>query len=551
MSAIYYGGLKIQVVETQRWDRTPIYQAGWAYKYTRHVLRVRGIIDPSTTSYVPAGGGIPVFQRGVQGNQTDRLIRQFLMQPRLQLVFAVGEILANGTPTNVIDRNGGIQNSLALACPFGPSGGTEAAIRTPVINPVLTTVPGGSKPSSQQGKSGLYITDCNNGPIPLSCNVWRIVGTSNYGVEFEIQCDTNEWTTFFSKPPILLAQTWESNIEIDGDNGLSTRTINGEATFRRDVLEQQQVRPDDFRAILMHPIPPGFRRARLFVGQLDDGCTLKYRIIDQETDRGEYHRNIQRVQAWCEVGFDYVNVFGAAGHFTSLVGGWGQRGANISTRILGAGGKAAGAIGALAGVGAAVTATALAIMPSSSIRAVVRTHGNKRATIKYLRNVAERILFLRLGQPNFAFHSVVQHERYTWAGSRTAEVSWDIKISGPVNAYNALFKFDLPNQPVDGEGVGGALFRQMFPNARELNTVEVAGNNDDIAAGTLVLDGRTGPQAVLKGFTATVGAGASEGRNFGSYLQAAAAQALWFSTINPPAPPAPDPVNQQKTTLQY
>lgn len=497
-------------------------KAGFAYQFTHHVMRWRGIYDPTATSYqgplviVGQGGTAPnlstttIAKPRINANATDLAIRQYLLQPRLQLVFAVGDIDNTGNASQVVDRNGALQNGLALSSPLlGSVGG----------GPVVP------------GQTGSYVCDCTGGPIVTHCDVWRIVGTTNYGVEIEITTDLNEWGLFFGKPPILLSNVWSASQDID-ELGYTTRIIDGEVCFRRDVLAQQLVLPDDFRGIVIHPPIPGFKRTGVQISQMEDGCILKYRVTDEEKPVIPFEQNVMKVEAF----FDIVST--NPGMESPLMGvGSSFLGGTVNFL------KGAFALspsqmfGAITGqIGGTVSAVASSL-PSAKLVAACRVWGNKRSNIDQLLHVARRILFLRLGFPPIGKNSWSLNEHVSWT-ERFAVSVWTIELAGIVGAYQII---------VNQANLAGSKLNKTFPNLMQDSTTETAGP----FAGTRVLDARVpsandNPQVLAKGFSDPNNAN----QTMGTYVASCLAQQLWNSTTNPPQP-ATDPTNQLKKTLSY
>src|SRR5581483_1771823 len=227
ISSIIYNNINLRVVESHPVRREVVYEHGFAYKYTRWTIRVRAIFDPAATSYdtgstseIGAGGAVlqagvgaaaaavgggrlqgdPVAKSRQNANLTDAAVRQQLLQPRKQLVYAVGDLtgagvnaagLAAAIPQLAPDRDGGLTPTDFFESPYRGIGRTLAGVQNP-----------GPAQLIAEANKPFYIVDCNNGPIPLSCTVTKIIGTTNFHVEWECQADVNEWHNFYTKPPI-------------------------------------------------------------------------------------------------------------------------------------------------------------------------------------------------------------------------------------------------------------------------------------------------------------------------------------------------------------
>jgi hypothetical protein len=284
MSTLIYNCVQIEVIQTVRYVREPVYE-GKTYVYSRHFVHVRGLVNPGSTSYdyqqettdnVVGGSANPNFSRrgvnktkdikqpggaigqpGNNANLTDQAIRHLLQQPRRKLLYTCGGNDQTGSPAQIqFTFVGGAQDTQILEAPYrNRAGGGTAAPQ--------------------------YTVDCNNGPFPRIYNVWRLDGPGMFRVEFAVECFVNEAHLYLLKPPLLLCNEYEMQHDIDRD-GFTTQTVRGVARFRADVLATLQTRPDDYRKFLCMAVPRGFERQNLRVRARTDGATVDYQYTDKE-----------------------------------------------------------------------------------------------------------------------------------------------------------------------------------------------------------------------------------------------------------------------------
>lgn len=569
MSVLRYNEIQLEVVRTTRYERRPVYDAG-VYLYTRHTVTVQAVFNPSATSYDfvhertlqagvnpdPAleGGAAPTSQgarptRGRDdannGNLTDRAVRHLLMQKRGRLVYTAGGPESGLQPYQAFPTfRGGAQASIILDVPerTGKKPQPPNPEGAPDFGGVLVEadlLPDDPDPAGFWGGINLgYVCDCTGGPTPLSCNVWRIDGTGTFRVDYTIQADVGEHSFFFNKPPVLLSHVWGMDLDVDVD-GFATRRVSGRAIFRRDVLEQQAVRPDDFRSLLVHPIPAHMKRESLRVSQAEDGNTLSYEIIDKEYSHRVSYPDVMRVEAFARIGMNRGSGEQGLGAAAGGVG-----------KVAGAINKAKGLAKGLAGAGAAGLSTVYNLLPSAYIDAIVRVWGNNKTTLRQLRAAANRVLINRLGDVTAQQNSFTIDEGYDWAG-RYVEVHWHVTLAGIMGALDLVNLDDLKFKLPDLENA------QEYERVRQDSTVEANPTNDPkvngpFGKGFVILDARLGQNQPGRGFRTLVKGGqvVGEDANKGTWLGAVQAQLFWDSASDPPEPPA-GPTVQNLKTLMY
>ncbi len=82
----------------------------------------------------------------------------------------------------------------------------------------------------------------------------------------------------------VISHRWEESHSIN-DLGWTTRQIAGQIRFRKDVLIETRLEPDDFRIRLFPRIPLGFIRTVDGVGTTSDGLTCYYKVTDTQEPR--------------------------------------------------------------------------------------------------------------------------------------------------------------------------------------------------------------------------------------------------------------------------
>lgn len=219
MSIITYQGVTLKVVKVHRLEQKTVYTPDEAdYLYTHSVLAARCVFNPQATA-----------SNAAIAAQSMPVLRQALMSPRgaLQLIVG-GQVVLN---------------------------------------------------SPAQLAAGQATVDANNGPHPISCDVYEIHGGKTMIVDFVIETwlvDTGQ-----AQAGCLIGHRWEATHDVDFQF-MTTRTVNGVAFFRSDLLNSTKLTPDHFRSFLNHPIAKNFKRDKIQVRAGSDGVTLYYSYVDQE-----------------------------------------------------------------------------------------------------------------------------------------------------------------------------------------------------------------------------------------------------------------------------
>ena len=133
------------------------------------------------------------------------------------------------------------------------------------------------------GNRGALIRDAKNGPNVLDVQVLSIHGTHSaivlFDVEFYVTDCGNDGSTLGGP---LISNRWETSESVDPDTLLTTRTTSGTAVFRADLLSAYGQQPDDYRSLVVPPVPDGYKRYAPDITQTRDGLTLEWTVVDEE-----------------------------------------------------------------------------------------------------------------------------------------------------------------------------------------------------------------------------------------------------------------------------
>ncbi len=249
-----YGGISIDVFQVLEY-RTEVVRHENQYLYTRHTIRVRGYFHPAVTSYRgPAARGplgpTPIVFDPNNPNQpatTHQALRYALSRPRQTLTFSVPDVSGPNKPDIVV-------------------------LKSPLNN---------------QGVDSL------NGPTPLFLAVTEISGAKMWMVEFGVETHVHE---SYEQPqaPILLSNFWTMRQEIDNDL-YTTQIAEGEAVFDLNQLAVQGKRADDYRQLVVYPVPPRFKRKEVQIQVSPTGESVRWRVVDREEPIQPYHQYVARV----------------------------------------------------------------------------------------------------------------------------------------------------------------------------------------------------------------------------------------------------------------
>lgn len=356
MAIVTYRGIELDVVQTNEFGRKEVMSSdGTTYLYTEWTIDVNCVLNPQATSYIAGAVGVsPTQQDGKNSTDTDKAIREWLLQPR-------------GTLSVSVD-------GLLLTSPL----------------------------------SG-YVVDAANGPIPEICTITSVIGIKTLIVHFRIKTCVNEiGGDSPSNRYILLSHRWKWSASIDKDH-LTTRTTEGEAIFRADVLADSGTTPDQYRAFLFPPVPSNFRRTSVEVLEPADGNKVLYRVVDTE-----HFFNVgtnspsTRIECYQTVNYQKAGLGqAAASGLGSSVAAGAASGAVVGGGLaLSTGGALTPAIlvgAGIGGVGGAakhlLTGAASALTPSINNHIFVRVWGNRSSNRRALEDLAFAIALARVGVP--------------------------------------------------------------------------------------------------------------------------------------------------------
>ncbi len=227
----FYNGIGLFIVKTNTFSQRAVMTSDNVdYLYTEFTIDINCIYNPGATSY--DNSTPPEFSLGFNPSQTNASIRHYLMQPRKQLAF-VGYSPDPAFPNYIL--------------------------RSPL--------------------EGFNI-DANNGPQPISCDVYQLVNDKTFHVHYVIKTWLLECPN--GNEDALLSNRWSQTVSLNFQRLLVRKTV-GQAYFRTDILDLGGF-ADLFRnqVIAANPPQPGlFREAMNFV-VTPQGNALHYEIIDVE-----------------------------------------------------------------------------------------------------------------------------------------------------------------------------------------------------------------------------------------------------------------------------
>lgn len=320
---VQYDSIGFACEQVLEFSQTPVYsEDGADYLYTHIRVRVRAVWNPSAT-YAVDGEGDPMV-----GAASIEELRHRLSQPR---------------------------KVLKVRVPSGGAGSSNILVTSPMLDP------NGSR----------YACDAKNGPFPIGQPVIHIIAEKTCIVDFGCETFLNECAE--ARP--MLSHRWQARHDISRDY-YTTRTIQGVAVFRTDVMERNVLNPDDFRSILLHPVPVGFKRDSVNVDVSSDNTTLRYTIVDEEKTLtiANADRGITRVEGT----FTYMKGVG-----TASLG---------NTRGAAAAGSIGGPVGTVLGGTIGAVVDAAGAFPPATYRLNVRVWGQKDTTRATLIRAVARLL---------------------------------------------------------------------------------------------------------------------------------------------------------------
>lgn len=477
---VTYNGITLDLCQLRGWERQ-VEMDGPQYLWTRHRIRVSGVYNPRATSYTRNANTLaPQFTRDTPATITDAVVRHALATPRKQLSIIVG-----GT----------------------------AVLFTPNVG---------------------QTTDAHNGPTPTVHAVVESIGVKTYLVDWSIECCIVETT---GTTPAVLSHRWTMEDHVAMPNYLTTRVIQGKATFRTDLMGVLGRVPDDFRRAFIHPVSLNMQRESIDVTVYDDNSGAEYTLVDQEQAINltpeAVRLGVTKIEAYhtAEIGKPGTEdvLVGLGGAFMRAGGQLVQ--ANIAgidpvTTIF--------ANAAAVGVGGLdIGITAASLIPRKTHSIVARVWGHRLSAKVALERVALRVCFFR-----FALTQLSERHGTVWLQithdlmGKWVEVQLKVKqgldrLDGAVagNIGSGLIR-DIRNaSPLPGAGaINGfidnlaAVQRDIMPQGEDVgNDITI---NDTVAPGPTNQAGLTGR---------------------GSFIGKLLAQVLHDPNAYQTAPPTPGP----------
>ncbi len=200
-------------------------------------------------------------------------------------VAAIGAVIAGAEPPKV--RGPGIswvRSSPGNEVPSENSAPvkTDNAIRLRLVAPRRKLRVLVDKEVVLESPVGNAQCDAKNGPLPKAFPITESFGNAE-SLMYNWQCTTwvNECGVNASDQPepALLSNRFTQTQVLDEDYFITNHT-EGVAHFRVDKLLERDVRPDDIRTLLFHPIPYGFKRENIKVWHQGSMDTMYYSFTD-------------------------------------------------------------------------------------------------------------------------------------------------------------------------------------------------------------------------------------------------------------------------------
>src|SRR5215831_6706001 len=222
MEKIEYGGIVLDVVQTQRFHRSSVRDDVNNYMMTRHEVEAICNYQPALVSYANPLAEVPQITPGKLPGETDLATLSRLLKPRQKLKVTAGGSVVLETPT------------------------------------------------------GNYKCDAQNGPTCEFVSVPKMIGYRHWVVHVRFVAHTNDCKESDS---IVLTNTWTSTFDVD-ELFYPTRSVAGKAVLRTDMMRNQHITADNFRADFFFPIDANYVRENINVRLAEDGATLLWSFQD-------------------------------------------------------------------------------------------------------------------------------------------------------------------------------------------------------------------------------------------------------------------------------
>lgn len=213
-------------------------QTGLDLECTKITIDLHGVVNEVAIASNKAIAGIP----GSPGDPlptTMVALRDYLMRPRQYIKFTVGGV---------------------------------TVLESPSIKPPQVEMP----------------CDVRGGPFPQRASFTQTVGDKSAIIQFRVVTYVSYCTKY------LLSNRWSLSSMI-GQDGMTTRTVSGRATFRKDFLDYDGLVADDFRKWLIVPCPVDMRRIHVTVNEAADGASVDYSVVDSQVRYGTGNLGILKV----------------------------------------------------------------------------------------------------------------------------------------------------------------------------------------------------------------------------------------------------------------
>lgn len=415
MSRVEYRGLVVenpcQVLSS---SLTPIYDGdGKTLLYQLHRMRVRGVLNPEAISYAqPVLPGQPVVRRAQLPALTERAIRLILQNPRGTFVYSVA--------------------------------GTEVLRSPPPTNPNFPA-------------AAAYPCDATGGPVVTVHDIYPNHGQKSFVVDFSIETTLNDCGRVDRRTRPLLSHVFEESHTIDQDF-FCVRHIKGRATFDLGILRSlvPPATADDYRRMLLQPLPQEFHRQHVEVRQNSSGSVIEYQVLDREMALSIVPQGVTRIECFETNGCHTPGPEEIAAY---------ALGAAAGAAAL----RRSGRLAIVAGVGAAILRGGL--LPVSTSTIVARVWGHKNTTRSFLESVALRIIDYAWRGQGFAGAVATLDQNVTYdrvgkfvqaeATHRFGVVSNVLAGGGFVNRWRSFWTLPLhpTHDRTEGPGPGGVTDR--------------------------------------------------------------------------------------------
>lgn len=357
---IQYGIVRLELTKVNSVSREVILSDdGVDYLYTQTTVDVIATYNPAATSYRSVQGNFPVTAPGEFAGRTDRVISDYLAQPRRKLLMWT------------YDKD--------------------------LSKRVYLESPPGSPPNNLAG-------DAKNGPVCKVFSVQEVHGARTWIMHLQFTTWVNN--CYDSTSPIL-SHRWERNIDSD-EQHRAIATTTGTVVFHAGRLFSENQSPDFYREQFFQAPPINFAREHINVNVSSDNTMCRYTVVDVERFFNIGGPNdpfgvspAVKVEAslttWCSIG-SMINVAAAAAPSVgSAIGGLLPQRYEIPGSVFWWGRQASSAWN----IATNAATSAVDQLPKYYANVKVRAHGARDSSRKSLADLAMAIAFSRLGSPTF------------------------------------------------------------------------------------------------------------------------------------------------------